>query len=213
MTGASLSRMNGEPTALSQTPLQDGVHRLQPEDGAQILHVWEHSVRSTHTFLAESDIQFLKPLILPALFGMVHLFGVRDQTGNVVAFVGVADGKMEALFVHPSWHRRGIGRRLAAYATDELGATSVDVNEQNEQAVGFYLRLGFKVVGRSELDSTGKPFPLLHMRLDGSEVRGQKSEIRDQKSGVRSQRSDVRGQGSEVRGQTSEVRSQKSKKT
>jgi hypothetical protein len=41
----------------------------------------------------------------------------------------------------------------------------VDVNEQNEQALGFYLRMGFEVEGRSELDSTGKPFPLLHMRL------------------------------------------------
>ncbi len=39
------------------------------------------------------------------------------------------------------------------------------VDEQNEQAVGFYLKMGFEVAGRSELDSTGKPFPLLHMAL------------------------------------------------
>jgi len=31
--------------------------------------------------------------------------------------------------------------------------------------VGFYLRMGFEVVGRSELDDFGKPYPLLHMRL------------------------------------------------
>ncbi|TMD66902.1 MAG: GNAT family N-acetyltransferase [Chloroflexi bacterium] len=47
----------------------------------------------------------------------------------------------------------------------ERGATTVDVNEQNDQALGFYLRMGFVVVGRSELDSNGKPYPLLHMRL------------------------------------------------
>jgi len=41
---------------------------------------------------------------------------------------------------------------------------SVDVNEQNQQAVGFYRRLGFEVEGRSEVDSMGKPFPLLHLR-------------------------------------------------
>jgi putative acetyltransferase len=46
-----------------------------------------------------------------------------------------------------------------------LDATRVDVNEQNEQAVGFYQRMRFGVEGRSELDSQGKPFPLLHMRL------------------------------------------------
>jgi putative acetyltransferase len=57
-----------------------------------------------------------------------------------------------------------VGRRLARHAVVRLGATTVDVNEQNPEAVAFYLRLGFRVEGRSELDSTGKPFPLLHMR-------------------------------------------------
>jgi putative acetyltransferase len=39
------------------------------------------------------------------------------------------------------------------------------VNEQNDQALVYYLRMGFEVVGRSELDGTDKPYPLLHMRL------------------------------------------------
>jgi putative acetyltransferase len=38
------------------------------------------------------------------------------------------------------------------------------VNEQNPAACGFYEHLGFVVVGRSEVDGTGRPFPLLHMR-------------------------------------------------
>jgi putative acetyltransferase len=49
-----------------------------------------------------------------------------------------------------------------------LGATTVDVNEQNVGAVAFYRRIGFEVEGRSEVDSTGKPFPLLHMRKPNS---------------------------------------------
>jgi putative acetyltransferase len=99
------------------------------------------------------------------LRGLPHLFCVRNRTGDLIGFVGVAQGKMEALFVHPSWHRAGIGRRLARYAVVELGATAVDVNEQNKAAIAFYLRLGFKIEGRSAVDSTGKPFPLLHMQL------------------------------------------------
>lgn len=46
-----------------------------------------------------------------------------------------------------------------------LGASEVDVNEQNEQAVGFYRRMGFEVAGRSAEDGMGLPFPLLHMRM------------------------------------------------
>ena len=39
------------------------------------------------------------------------------------------------------------------------------MNEQNEQAVGFYLHQGFVIAGRSELDGTGKPYPILHLQL------------------------------------------------
>lgn len=143
---------------------QDGVDAVSREEGDRVLEVWEASVRATHHFLSESDIQFFKPLVLPELLALEHLDCVRDREGRLVGFVGVSGGKMEALFVHPSFHRTGIGRRLVQYAVIELGATTVDVNEQNLGAVAFYRRIGFEVEGRSEVDSTGKPFPLLHMR-------------------------------------------------
>ena len=59
----------------------------------------------------------------------------------------------------------GAGKRLLSYQVNVFGATTLDVNEQNQQALNFYLHMGFEVVGRSELDSTSKPYPLLHMRL------------------------------------------------
>jgi putative acetyltransferase len=47
------------------------------------------------------------------------------------------------------------------------GRLAVDVNEQNPAAVRFYLACGFAVVGRSEVDDAGRPFPLLHMQEPG----------------------------------------------
>jgi putative acetyltransferase len=49
------------------------------------------------------------------------------------------------------------------YAIAFQQATKVDVNEQKPKALGFYQRIGFKVVGRLELDGQGKPHPLLHL--------------------------------------------------
>lgn len=54
---------------------------------------------------------------------------------------------------------------LLDFAIRELGVTHVDVNEQNTQARGFYEHKGFEVIGRSETDEQGEPFPILHMRL------------------------------------------------
>ena len=141
------------------------ISRVREEDFPRVLEVWEASVRATHHFLSEADIQFIKPLIPNALAKVKELFCVRDADDSVAGFIGVEDSKIEMLFIHPNWRGRGIGSRLLKYATDVRGARLVDVNEQNEQAVGFYRRMGFKVEGRSKFDSTGKPFPLLHMRI------------------------------------------------
>ena len=47
------------------------------------------------------------------------------------------------------------------------GVDELDVNEQNPGAVEFYRRRGFEQVGRSPVDSDGRPFPLLHFRRAG----------------------------------------------
>lgn len=80
-------------------------------------------------------------------------------------FCGVHDGNIEMLFIAADARGKGVGAMLAAYAIKEQGASKVDVNEQNEQALGFYQHIGFKVIGRSPVDGQGKPYPLLHMAL------------------------------------------------
>ena len=62
-----------------------------------------------------------------------------------------------------------MGALLAAHAIKTQGASKVDVNEQNEQALGFYKHIGYSVTGRSPLDGQGKPYPLLHMTLKGTQ--------------------------------------------
>lgn len=147
----------------------DAPERISPvmrSEADQLLAVWERSVRATHHFLEEADIEFLRPLIVDALFALDHLVGLRDQSGTLVAFLGTEDTKIEALFVDPAWFRGGLGARLVRYAIEVLGVTTVDVNEQNPGAVAFYHRQGFRQFARSPLDSTGKPFPILHLRRD-----------------------------------------------
>jgi putative acetyltransferase len=146
---------------------QDIISPVQPEDFPRVVEVWEASVRATHDFVSEADIQLFKPLVRDGLPHVETLACVREADGQVVGFVGVKADEVEMLFVHPAWRGQGIGRQLLTYAVTTLGATILDVNEQNEQALGFYLRMEFEVVGRSPLDGMGKPYPLLHMRKAG----------------------------------------------
>ncbi len=131
----------------------------------EVVAVWEASVRATHHFLKEEDIQFYKPLILNEYLKSVELACVRNENGKIMGFIGVTEDKIEMLFVDPITRGKGVGKVLLSHARYRLNATKVDVNEANEQAVGFYKHAGFNVVSRSELDPAGKPFPILHLKL------------------------------------------------
>jgi hypothetical protein len=54
---------------------------------------------------------------------------------------------------------------LVEFAIRVLGADQVDVNEQNQSAIGFYLHLGFRQIHRLPVDGAGKPFPIVHLAL------------------------------------------------
>ncbi|MNV85660.1 putative N-acetyltransferase YjaB [compost metagenome] len=95
----------------------------------------------------------------------VMLICCKDAHQRITGFAGVAAGKVEMLFIDPAYRGQGIGKQLLRYAIEHLNADKLDVNEQNDQAVGFYFKLGFEVIGRSEHDGMGQPFPLLHLRL------------------------------------------------
>ena len=130
-----------------------------------VVEVWEASVRATHHFLKEEDINYFKPLILNIYLAAVELRCYRDENNAIIGFLGVANQNLEMLFIHPTHRGKRVGKTLLEYAIRNLNVTKVDVNEQNEQAVGFYQHCGFKTIGRSELDATGKPYPILHMVL------------------------------------------------
>jgi putative acetyltransferase len=143
----------------------ENIQVASPADYQEIVDVWEVSVRATHHFLKEEDIQYFKPLILNEFLPAVKLFCTRNERGHIIGFLGIAEGKIEMLFIDPTSRGKGIGKLLLQYAINQLGAKKVDVNEDNHQAVGFYKHLGFQVVSRSDVDSMGKPYPILSMEL------------------------------------------------
>ena len=128
-----------------------------------LLAVWESSVRSTHDFLREGDVDFLRPYVEQGLREIPVLICVLEA-GRPLAFLGMAGDSIEMLFVHGDFRHKGIGSMLMSEALAR-GACRVDVNEQNPQALGFYQRFGFEVVSRDAVDSLGLPYPILHCSL------------------------------------------------
>lgn len=141
------------------------IHTPKTSDYTQLAQIWEDSVRATHDFLPDSYIVLLKNLVLTRYLDAVMLICTKDPRQRITGFAGVASGKVEMLFIAPKHRGEGLGRQLLRYAIEHLNADQLDVNEQNPQALGFYFKQGFDVIGRTEHDGLGQPYPLLHMRL------------------------------------------------
>lgn len=136
-----------------------------PELVSSLLAVWEGSVRATHLFLSESEIEKIKEYVPQALSGVKHLVIATNELKQPVALTGVANESLEILFVSPDERGRGIGKKLINYGIENYGVKELAVNEQNPQARGFYEHMGFKVYKRTDLDEQGDPYPLLYMKL------------------------------------------------
>ncbi|MBA1192673.1 GNAT family N-acetyltransferase [Pseudomonas entomophila] len=136
-------------------------------DYPALMQLWEASVRATHDFLPEHYRVILRDHVLPKYLPAVTLVACKDQEGRFLGFAGVAQQRLDMLFVAPTHQGQGIGTRLLTHAIETLGVRTLDVNEQNPRALDFYRRHGFEITGRAETDGLGQPYPLLHLRLAG----------------------------------------------
>ncbi len=144
--------------------MSHSIRIAKSEDYARIMEIWESAVKATHHFLAEEDFNYFKEAIprdyLPNLEVYVIIENEKPQ-----GFASVSEGNLEMLFIHNDMRGKGLGKALYQFMKEKTGLIKVDVNEQNPHAIGFYEKLGFKQVGRSEKDGSGKDYPIIHMSL------------------------------------------------
>lgn len=137
------------------------IQRCSEADYITLAEIWERSVRATHTFLSEEDISEIRTALIPLYFKNVELYYSVDD-GRITGFIGLSGNMIEMLFVDDSERGKGYGSAMIDFAIS-MGADSVDVNEQNPLALNFYIAKGFRISGRDETDSAGRPFPILHL--------------------------------------------------
>lgn len=137
-------------------PAMIRIRQSTPADGERAVQIWRGAVDVTHDFL-KAEVQSF----LPA----APLWLAVDADDRPIGVMLLDGTSMEALFIDPAYRGTGVGRALVAHALKRHPVLTTEVNEQNEQAVGFYERLGFVPTGRSERDGQGRAYPLIHLRF------------------------------------------------
>ena len=140
------------------------IRSSRPEDLPRLYEIWRSAVEATHGFVSRGDLAIIDSQVQNEYLPTATFHVATDADDRPLGFMGMSQGAIDSLFVDPNHHGRGVGRCLVELARKSSPTLTVDVNEQNVGARNFYERLGFVVVGRSDVDGAGMPYPLLHLR-------------------------------------------------
>jgi putative acetyltransferase len=139
------------------------IRPARSDEAQALVDIWLRSVRATHSFVTEAEIATYLPLVR-TMFDQRETWVLCEASDQAIGFMAMNESEVDALFLSPEYLRRGGGRMLIDHARRLKGPLTVDVSEENPDALHFYLACGFEIIGRSELDGLGHPHPLLHLR-------------------------------------------------
>ena len=126
------------------------IRAFKEEDTETVIRIWLAASVRSHSFIDkaywEEKAESMRTLYLP----LSEIVVDEDRaTGEVVAFLA-------ALFVAPAHQKRGVGSRLLALAKKMRGTLDLSVYAENERAVAFYQKNGFRITGERIEEVTGR---------------------------------------------------------
>lgn len=85
---------------------------------AELLVVWESSVRATHDFLSDTEVKRIKDYVPKALYSVKHLTVAENDLGKVLAFAGAENGRLEMLFFCRRRQEKASEKRFCAIPSE-----------------------------------------------------------------------------------------------
>ena len=132
------------------------IRLYQESDSEDIIDVWYQASLVAHPFLSENFLDEERRKIRHVYLPIAQTW-VYEQKGNLVGFISLLDNEVGAIFVLPSWHRRGIGKALMDKACSIHDSVELDVFKSNSIGRAFYSKYGFELIKEFTHDETGEP--------------------------------------------------------
>lgn len=114
-----------------------------------LLAIWLEGNLQAHSFISknywlDNQVGVREGLAQARIF-------VKETDGKAVGFLGLVEEEIAGLFVKEQFQKQGIGEALIQRVKDEKKILTLTVYENNQGALLFYERQGFRRV-RSQID-------------------------------------------------------------
>jgi putative acetyltransferase len=131
------------------------IRKLKKEDLDKVMEIWRLSTIKAHNFIEneywENNYDVVKNVYIP----MADTF-VYDDGEEIRGFVSIINNEfIGALFIDIDYQGLGIGSKLIDYVSNKYKKLGLAVYKENEGAVKFYQKKGFKVIKEQQNEDSG----------------------------------------------------------
>jgi len=132
------------------------IRRADERDLDPMVDIWYRASVSAHDFIDAAYWTANRAAMRETYLPMAENW-VVEAAGEVAGFCSLAGDRLAAIFVRPGIQRRGLGGRLLEHAKSLRERLELFVYAENDSALAFYRRHGFRVVGEGVDAATGHP--------------------------------------------------------
>nr|WP_143152465.1 N-acetyltransferase [Clostridium cavendishii] len=131
------------------------VRKLKKEEIDKVMEIWKLSTIKAHDFIDkkywENNYNVVKNVYIP----MADTF-VYDDGKDIRGFISIINNEfIGAVFIDIDYQGLGIGSTLIDYVSDKYKKIELAVYKENERAVKFYKKKGFKVIREEQNEDSG----------------------------------------------------------
>ena len=130
------------------------IRQLQNKDIDKIMGIWLESTIYAHKFISKEywneNYNIVKDVYIP----MSKTF-IYEDNDDIRGFISIINNDfIGALFVEKNYQSQGIGNSLIDYAKNLYDNLSLAVYKENEKALEFYKKMGFKIISENINEDT-----------------------------------------------------------
>lgn len=131
------------------------IRTLQQKYIDQIMEIWLESTIKAHDFIPEKYWQDNYLTVKNDYISISKTY-VYEKEGEIKGFISIIDENfIGALFVSTNYQKQGIGSKLIDYVSKNFSKLTLAVYKQNEKALNFYLKKGFKITEQATNEDSG----------------------------------------------------------
>ena len=130
------------------------IRQLQNKDIDKIMGIWLESTIYAHKFISKEywneNYNIVKDMYIPISKTFVY-----EDNDDIRGFISIINNDfIGALFVEKNYQSQGIGKSLRDYAKNLYDNLSLAVYKENEKALEFYKKMGFKIISENINEDT-----------------------------------------------------------